>query len=358
MRPTSPSRHSAPRREHPFLRSLSVLACCLGLAVVSLAATGGSRSSDVGEAVVKAAAEQLGDTYTWGGSGPDTWDCSGLTSTLWREVGGVKDIPRVSRQQHAWAVPLPAEQAEPGDLVFFGDPVSHVALVEKRTTHNNGTTVTMLDASSSRNGVIRRNAWSSGVVRYGRVPRKGMTPVRPWAAPSATPSPTPTATQTATANARPNPQSQPKPSAKPQPTPQSSPPATTASTPQGSKGVPARLPKTQRTPSSPVALKAVKLAQAAVGNTTLTDVALVGNVWRRAGGATLPSSRNGLNAAAHRVPLSDARAGDLIVYAAPGAHVGVYVGGTLMVDASRSLGKVVLRQVWDAPGVQVLRLTR
>jgi cell wall-associated NlpC family hydrolase len=341
------------RRAGALARSAGVLLACLGLAAVSLAAAGGS-GKDPGATVVAVAQKHVGDLYVWGATGPDTWDCSGLTFTLWRQAG-VKDIPRTSRQQQAWAVPIPAEQALAGDLVFFGDPVTHVGIVKKRTTTKGktpGTTITMLDASSSQKGVVERTAWKTGVIRYGRVPRPGMVAVTPWK--PVTPTPT----------AKPAPKPDPKPAPRATTGPKSD---TKSGTKTGStstshatagKAALKGLPSAQKVPSTAVALKAVKLARAALGNSTLTDVELIRNVWRRAGGASLPSSRTGLNAAAHRVPLDDARIGDLIVYAAPGSHVGIYVGNGMMIDASRALGKVVLREVWAAAGVQVMRLPR
>lgn len=318
-----------------LLRSVAVLLACLGLAAATLASTAGGGAADPGPAVVKAALSHVGDTYVWGGTGPTSWDCSGFTSTLWREVGGAKDVPRTARQQQAWAVPIPAEQALPGDLVFFGDPVTHVGLVDGRTTTQGRTTVTMVDASSTQKGVVRRAVWTAGTVRFGRVPRKGMTPVTPWKAPTPPAKPAPTA----------------------RPTPAAA-PSTPPSTPPSARPALVGLPTRDLAPSSPVAAKAVRLARAAVGSTTYTDVGLVTDVWRRAGGTALKAgtTRTALTKAARPVALRDARVGDLVVYAAPADHVGVYVGGGLMVDASRSLGKVVLRPVWSAPGVQVVRL--
>jgi cell wall-associated NlpC family hydrolase len=60
----------------------------------------------------------------------------------------------------------------------------------------------------------------------------------------------------------------------------------------------------------------------------------------------------------HRVLLRNARVGDVVVYPAPTGHVGIYLGGGWMVDASKALGKVVIRPVWAAPGVQVVRWSR
>src|SRR5689334_12828072 len=156
-------------RSRRLTRALGVLGLCLGLAGTSLAAASGGAPADRAAAVVAAARAQLGEPYAWGAAGPDSWDCSGLVWAAWRTAGGASAIPRVSRDQQAWAVPIPAEQALPGDLVFFGDPVTHVGLVTGRT----GTTVRMIDAASSRKAVVERSVWTTGVVRYGRVPRPG-----------------------------------------------------------------------------------------------------------------------------------------------------------------------------------------
>jgi cell wall-associated NlpC family hydrolase len=82
----------------------------------------------------------------------------------------------------------------------------------------------------------------------------------------------------------------------------------------------------------------------------------VRSVWHRAGGTLLPTSRDALSAAGRPVDARELRIGDLVVYAAPFDHVGIYVGDGQMVDASRALGKVVLRPVWASPGRTLLRL--
>lgn len=324
-------------------RALRVVLACLTVATVSLAATGGGASKDPGTAVLTAAHAHLGDSYTWGGDGPDTWDCSGFTSTMWRVAGGVSDMPRTSQQQHAWAVPLPAAQVLTGDLVFFGDPVTHVGLVKSRKTGPDGVVVVrMVDASSSQHGVVERDVWTSGIVRYGRVPRPGMVPVAPWVRPApeavAPPSPRPSSGPSAPV------------------APEQASASNQQHTASGKRPL-TGLPTTQAGPSSRIALKAAKLAQAALGNVTLTDVELIRNVWRRAGGAALPAGRAALTAAGTVVAVTDVRVGDLVIYAAPAAHVGIYMGGGQMVDASRALGKVVSRPVWSAPGLRLIRLS-
>jgi alpha-tubulin suppressor-like RCC1 family protein len=69
---------------------------------------------------------QLGKPYVWGGNGPDVFDCSGLMVFSWG-LAGVR-LPRVAADQQAWAIPVTAWQARPGDLVFFGWPAHHVGM--------------------------------------------------------------------------------------------------------------------------------------------------------------------------------------------------------------------------------------
>lgn len=314
--------------------SVGVLVLCLCLAGVSLAAAHGRTIKDPAAAVVAAAKAHLHDSYTWGATGPDTWDCSGLTSVMWRDVGGVKDIPRTSSQQQAWSVPIPAEQALPGDLVFFGDPATHVGLVEHRTSTGAGTTVTMIDAASSRKGIVERNVWWTETVTFGRVPRAGMVAVRPWRAPArAVP-----ARRGAPAHSKP---------AVPAP-------ETTAAMPWG-RALLTGLP-VGGTARSALAARAVLQARGRLGDRTLTDVDLIRSSWHRAGGQLLPATQTELVASGHRVALRDARVGDLIFYGAPMSHVGLYLGNGLIIDASRSYGRVVIRPVWATSSVSFLRL--
>jgi cell wall-associated NlpC family hydrolase len=67
--------------------------------------------------IIAYAQQQLGKPYQWGGTGPDSFDCSGLVMMAYR-AGGI-DIPRTSQDQWAWGPKIKASQVEPGDLVFF-----------------------------------------------------------------------------------------------------------------------------------------------------------------------------------------------------------------------------------------------
>lgn len=82
-------------------------------------------------AAVAFAAAQIGDPYRWGASGPNAWDCSGLTAGAW--AAGGKSLPHYSVAQYTSSTPIRASQLRPGDLVFWGSGSSpssifHVAL--------------------------------------------------------------------------------------------------------------------------------------------------------------------------------------------------------------------------------------
>jgi cell wall-associated NlpC family hydrolase len=76
--------------------------------------------------VVEFALAQVGEPYAWGGNGPGSWDCSGLTSAAWAEAG--VSLPRSSGSQIGVGTRVSKSQLEPGDLVFYYSPISHVGI--------------------------------------------------------------------------------------------------------------------------------------------------------------------------------------------------------------------------------------
>lgn len=68
-------------------------------------------------AVLNEAYKHLGKTYVFGAEGPDTFDCSGLTSYVYREALGI-DITRTTYTQLEVGMPVERENLQPGDLVF------------------------------------------------------------------------------------------------------------------------------------------------------------------------------------------------------------------------------------------------
>jgi len=72
------------------------------------------------------AMDQIGDSYVYGAAGPDSWDCSGLTMGAWGAAGVA--LPHSSSGQMSYGTPVSQSELEPGDLVFYYDPVSHVGM--------------------------------------------------------------------------------------------------------------------------------------------------------------------------------------------------------------------------------------
>lgn len=72
------------------------------------------------------ARSQTGKPYRWGGSGPRGYDCSGLTQAAWARGG--KKLPHSSRMQAGVTRRVPRSNIKVGDLLFYGKPVSHVAI--------------------------------------------------------------------------------------------------------------------------------------------------------------------------------------------------------------------------------------
>lgn len=83
-------------------------------------------ASGKGQIAVDFAMAQLGDPYVYGGNGPDVWDCSGLTVAAWRQAG--VSLPRSSSSQISAGTRVSTSNLQPGDLVFYYSPISHVGI--------------------------------------------------------------------------------------------------------------------------------------------------------------------------------------------------------------------------------------
>jgi cell wall-associated NlpC family hydrolase len=69
---------------------------------------------------------QIGKPYVWGATGPGSYDCSGFTQAAWKAAGVT--LPRVTYDQVNAGTTVSLADAQPGDLVFFYDDISHVGL--------------------------------------------------------------------------------------------------------------------------------------------------------------------------------------------------------------------------------------
>jgi len=79
-----------------------------------------------GSIALKYALAQVGDVYVWAAAGPTRWDCSGLTMRSFQKAG--VSLPHSSRIQIKYGKNISASSLKPGDLLFFGKPISHVSM--------------------------------------------------------------------------------------------------------------------------------------------------------------------------------------------------------------------------------------
>lgn len=95
--------------------------------------TSRSGTNSVAKKVVELAKQQLGKKYVWGGNGPTTFDCSGLTKYVYGKVGIT--LERVSYNQATQGIKVDKSKLQIGDLLFFSginstssNKVSHVGI--------------------------------------------------------------------------------------------------------------------------------------------------------------------------------------------------------------------------------------
>lgn len=77
-------------------------------------------------AAVRFAMAQVGKAYVYGAAGPNAYDCSGLTMRAWGAAG--VGLPHSSSAQQGSGTRVSESELQPGDLVFYYSPVSHVGM--------------------------------------------------------------------------------------------------------------------------------------------------------------------------------------------------------------------------------------
>jgi cell wall-associated NlpC family hydrolase len=115
--------------------------------------------SGAAQKAVDTALAQVGDPYVYGASGPDAFDCSGLTQYAYSAAG--VSLPHSSASQSRMGTPVSRDQLQPGDLIFFYSPVSHVGMyigngqMVHASTSGQPVKVASLDSMGSYNSARR-----------------------------------------------------------------------------------------------------------------------------------------------------------------------------------------------------------
>jgi peptidoglycan DL-endopeptidase CwlO len=76
--------------------------------------------------VIQAALSRIGSPYSWGGSGPNAFDCSGLVMWSFQQAG--VSLPHSSQALAQGGQPVSMDQMQPGDLVTYYSDASHVGI--------------------------------------------------------------------------------------------------------------------------------------------------------------------------------------------------------------------------------------
>ncbi|MGY0024646.1 C40 family peptidase [Streptomyces sp. cg35] len=116
-------------------------------------------SGSVG-AVVSFLKAQLGDAYVMGGTGPSSWDCSGLVQAAFKQAG--VDLPRTSQAQSTAGTAVSLSSVQVGDILYWGGAGSayHVGVYIGNGQY--------LDAANPSKGVVIQDLSgypASGAVR-------------------------------------------------------------------------------------------------------------------------------------------------------------------------------------------------
>lgn len=111
-------------------------------------------------AIVAFARAQIGDSYVTGGTGPNSWDCSGLVQAAYRQAN--IDLPRISYQQSSMGTSVSLSNLQPGDILYWGSRSGsyHVAIYVGGGKY--------VGAQNSATGVVERSLdWDtpSGAIR-------------------------------------------------------------------------------------------------------------------------------------------------------------------------------------------------
>ncbi|ROQ66889.1 cell wall-associated NlpC family hydrolase [Streptomyces sp. 840.1] len=89
-----------------------------GSSVSTASAPASSSATGSAASVVSFVQMQVGDAYVSGGTGPNSWDCSGLVQAAFRTVG--VDLPRVSQSQSTAGTQVGLGNLQPGDILYWG----------------------------------------------------------------------------------------------------------------------------------------------------------------------------------------------------------------------------------------------
>ena len=122
------------------------------------------------EKIIEYAKTLLGKKYVWADEGPNTFDCSGFTWYVYKNIAKIS-LPRSSREQGAYGTYISKKDLQPGDLVFFDtvgakdNVISHVGIYigNNQFIHASSSqgkvVITQLDNNYYSNAFVNGRTW-------------------------------------------------------------------------------------------------------------------------------------------------------------------------------------------------------
>ena len=119
-------------------------------------------ASGIAAQALEYALAQLGKPYVWGGTGPDSFDCSGLAMRAYESAG--VNLPHFAAFQFQASHPLSYGQLQPGDLIFWAtDPKDSNTIYHEAIYLGGGK---MVQAPKTGWNVMISDMWMWGPIQF------------------------------------------------------------------------------------------------------------------------------------------------------------------------------------------------
>lgn len=176
----SPSASSQPpkltKKQRAHQRAVQAIADQVTKLAAALLDAPGTSNDPVALKALQFAMKQRGKPYKWGGTGPKSYDCSGLVMTSYLHSG--LTLPRVAADQYAAAPTVPLDQAQQGDLLFYASDLTDPSTIYHVVMYAGGGNI--IDAPYTGAFVGTRPLWTSHLLPVAVRPVSQLTlPLRP-----------------------------------------------------------------------------------------------------------------------------------------------------------------------------------
>jgi cell wall-associated NlpC family hydrolase len=158
--PPQPAHHKQTKAEREHAKAQQVIADQVTRLAAALLDVPGTSSSDIALRVLQFAAKQKGKPYQWGGTGPKSYDCSGLVMTSYVHAG--LTLPRVAADQYGAGKAVPLDQAQQGDLLFYASDLTRPSTIYHVVMYAGGGNV--IDAPYTGAFVGTRPLWTRNLL--------------------------------------------------------------------------------------------------------------------------------------------------------------------------------------------------